>query len=247
MEIYSFFATAATEDGVAVVSLAPCSVTTEIGGIRVKVTTESLYPFRDRAKISVQCEKPVFFKLYIRIPGFYDGATVNGEKTETGRYWTQEKEFENETLEVELFARPNFVERGALYAVTRGALTYTLPVKEKWVKREYERKGVERKFPYCDYELYPESEWQYGFSSRSLSYAEKEGYKSAFSTASPLCVVKAKVKPIEWGMREGYRYVPADVPESLTPVGEETEVELVPYACAKLRMTELPLLDGEKR
>ena len=29
---------------------------------------------------------------------------------------------------------------------------------------EYTRAGVERRFPYCDYEIYPESEWNYGFA-----------------------------------------------------------------------------------
>ena len=29
---------------------------------------------------------------------------------------------------------------------------------------EYTRNGVERKFPYCDYEIYPESRWNYAFA-----------------------------------------------------------------------------------
>jgi len=107
---------------------------------------------------------------------------------------------------------------------------------------EYERHGVVRKFPYCDYELMAESEWQYGFSSTELTYIEKDEYKSAFATGAPLCAIKAKVKPIKWGMLKGFKYVPAKYPASRTPVGDEVEIELIPYGCAKLRMTELPIL-----
>ena len=108
--------------------------------------------------------------------------------------------------------------------------------------REYERDGVERKFPYCDYYVYPESEWQYGIASKEFEYVENDDYKCAFSTSSPLCGIKVKVKKINWGLLDGINYVPAELPKSLEPVGEEETVTFVPYGCAKLRMTELPLL-----
>jgi hypothetical protein len=39
----------------------------------------------------------------------------------------------------------------------RGPLLYSVAIDERWEKLEYTRDGVERVFPYCDYELYPES------------------------------------------------------------------------------------------
>lgn len=33
---------------------------------------------------------------------------------------------------------------------------------------EYEQDGIERKYPYCDYELLPKSDWNYGFSDTTL-------------------------------------------------------------------------------
>ena len=42
--------------------------------------------------------------------------------------------------------------------------------------------------------------------------------------------------------KETPEYVCAKVPESRTPLEEEKEIELYPCGCAKLRMTELPLV-----
>ena len=159
-----------------------------------------------------------------------------------GEYYALIKEFSNESVDVELDFETKLVKRGKMYAIVRGPLTYTLPVKERWEMREYERNGVERKFPYCDYYIYPDSEWQYGIASTDFEYVENDEYKCAFSTSNPLCGIKVKVQKIDWGLLDGFEYVPAHLPKSVKPIGEVEEITFVPYACAKLRMTELPLL-----
>ena len=230
-------------DGIVVSSLAPSSLNCLVNGVKVNVVTDTLYPFRDDVTIRVKTEKPVAFRLYVRVPGFVDGATLDGKAVKTGEYAVVEKTFAGDEIKLHLINSPRFVKRGSLVAVVRGALTYSLPVKEKWVMHEYERNGVERKFPYCDYELFAESEWQYGFSSTALEYEERGDYECAFSTAKPLCAVKAKVKKIKWGYAEKGNLIARSTPLSRKPVGDEETVYLIPYGCAKLRMTELPLLD----
>ena len=61
--------------------------------------------------------------------------------------------------------------------------------------------------------------------------------------SEPPVVVKARVKPIDWGYEDGYDTVCAKVPQSLEPLGEARELELYPYGCARLRMTELPIIE----
>ena len=228
------------KDGVAVVTLAPCTLSTRIDGVKVSITTETLYPFRDSVKIRVNAEKAVKFKLYLRIPGFADSATVNGESVATGDYFALEREFSNDVISLELENAAKFVKRDTLYAVQRGALTYCLPIKERWEMHEYTKDGVERKFPYCDYEIYPESEWRYGFATNVLEYVEHDGYISAFSTKSPLCGLKTRMKRVDWELMQDSKYIAKPTPESDVGIGDEIEVELVPFACAKLRMTEMP-------
>ena len=107
---------------------------------------------------------------------------------------------------------------------------------------EYEKNGVERKYPYCDYEYLPTSEWQYGFSSPFFRSEAREISDIPFSSKNPPVVVKAKVVRIPWGLEPRYDTVCAKTPQSREPFGEEMEIELYPYGCAKLRMTEIPLV-----
>jgi hypothetical protein len=183
-------------DGIAVTSLAPSSLSTNVNGNNVMITTDTLYPFRDKISIKVKCDKPTLFTLYIRIPSFAKSAKVNGVNVKVGEYYALIKEFSDEVVDVKLDFETNLVKRGKMFALVRGPLTYSLPVKERWEMREYERNGVERKFPYCDYYVYPESEWQYGFASTDFEYVENDEYKCAFSTSSPLCGIKVKVQKI---------------------------------------------------
>ena len=107
---------------------------------------------------------------------------------------------------------------------------------------EYEERGVERKFPYCDYEYLPLSDWNYGYSSDTLAVEKKEVSNIPFSSEKPPVVIKAQVQKINWGLADGYEKVCAKIPESTEPISEPEEILLYPYGCAKLRMTELPML-----
>ena len=51
------------------------------------------------------------------------------------------------------------------------------------------------------------------------------------------------MKKIACRLEDGFETVCAKVPESTTPLEEEKEIRLYPYGCAKLRMTEMPLVE----
>ena len=63
-----------------------------------------------------------------------------------------------------------------------------------------------------------------------------------FSSKNPPVTMTAKMKQIPWGLAERHENVCAKVPESRTPISDEKEIELYPYDCAKLRMTEMPII-----
>ncbi|MCQ2399055.1 MAG: glycoside hydrolase family 127 protein [Clostridia bacterium] len=229
-------------NGIVVCYLAPNEIRTTVGGNHVTVTTVTDYPFKDKISVKVHADKPTEFTLYIRIPALFDGAKINGEKVKTGEYFTVTKKFTDDEFVVELFAEPKFVKRGKLFAVTRGALTFTLPVKEKWVAYEYEKNGVERKFPYCDYEIYPESEWRYGFYSDDLTYGEND-VDYFFKKDDTPCFIETTVAPVEWKLTKKLCYFPDPAPKSAKATGEPVKIKLVPFALSKLRMTELPKIE----
>ncbi len=205
------------------------------------IIVETNYPFENSVKYTVQATDGFTFK--IRIPSFAKNLTVNGEKADA-----KDPTFNvnsGETLEINISFEtiPYFEERPHdLKTVKCGSFVFSLPISHDKKMLEYERDGVQRKFPYCDYELIPTSNWNYAYCDTSLKLEKKELSDVPFSSENPPLVIKAKVKKIDWGYEEGYETVCAKVPESREPVGECEEIELYPYGCAKLRMTEMPLI-----
>jgi hypothetical protein len=233
-------------DGIVSAVLAPSEVSTEINGVGVTVALDTLYPFRDTLKYTVAASSPVEFELKVRIPGWCRGVLVDGREyselkdgaVSLRRVWNGTQTVEL-TLrrDVVLAARPN-----GLSAVEYGPLVFALPIESAWEKLEYTRDGVERKYPYCDYNVRRRSDWSYGFAGSTFEIVEQPGKGIPFSESEPMLRIKAKLQPIAWGLEDGYRSVCAKYPQSTEPTGEAREMFLIPYGCTKLRMTEMPLL-----
>ena len=151
---------------------------------------------------------------------------------------------ENRIITVAFETTPVYVDRPhALKAVRCGSLVFSLPIDTEWRKLEYVRDGVDRTFPYCDYELLPKSDWNYGFCGDTLSVMRRAVSDVPFSSKQPAVTIKANVRKIVWGLEDGFETVCAKVPASREPIGDTETVELYPYGCAKLRMTELPIVE----
>lgn len=214
------------------------SVLSDDGQI-IKLETD--YPFRNVLKYTISSSKDFTFK--IRIPSFAVNLRVNGKKRKTETLSFQISSGTETVITVSFDTVPEFVTRSnGLSYVKCGSLVYSLPISYKAEKIEYECNGVKRKFPYCDYEYFPLSEWEYAYSSEELTPEYRGISNTPFSSSQPPVVMHAKVKQIDWGYEEGYDTVCARTPSSLKPIGEEKEIELYPYGCAKLRMTELPII-----
>jgi hypothetical protein len=129
-----------------------------------------------------------------------------------------------------------------MYSVACGSLLFSLPISYEKKAYEYEKDGVERKFPYCDYEYHPTGAWNYGLTDVSFSVVRGPVASVPFSESAPPVRLTARGANIAWGCLDGYSTVCAPVPASRERIGEEKELTLIPYGCAKLRITELPLV-----
>ena len=229
-------------------SLLPGILETRIGHSRVTIHSETDYPFKNAGRYTVTAEEPVTFTFRIRIPSWAKNVRINGKKFEKQGSFAIRKEFSGtETFNVEFETEPRFVRRPyGLSAVEKGALVFALPIKARFEKHEYEKDGVERKFPFCDYELFPESDWNYAFASSDLSVTEDDVPAVPFSSKKPAVCIAAEGVKVEWPMAEGYAFICDRAPSSTKPIGETEPLTLIPYGAAKLRMTEMPLIGGKK-
>lgn len=216
----------------------PCELNGD--GVRIRIETE--YPFKNSFRYFIESDKDFTFK--IRIPSFAKALKVNGESMSTDELSFDIRKGEKKEIdvcfdtEIRLEKRPY-----GLSFVSKGSLVFSVPIKAEKIMHEYEKKGVERKFPYCDYELVPASEWSYAYAGTAFEAEERELGDTPFSSVKSPLVIKAQVRKIDWGFEKNFDSVCARLPKSTEPIGEREEILLYPYGCAKLRMTELPLTE----
>lgn len=220
----------------------PSLLETTWKGVPVSIELQTEYPFENRLVYKIKAEKPVKFSFRVRIPSFAENITVDGAAAVKRDVLVFDREWKDNTVEIAFDTEPRLNKRPhGLYNVSCGSLVFSLPVEYSAEKREYTDNGIERKFPYCDYELKPVSDWSFAFAGKDFEVEHKKGDDVPFSSKEPRVVLKTRLIPINWGFEDGFDTVCAKLPESRKPKGEAAEKLLYPYGCAKLRMTELPL------
>ena len=232
------------EDTVVSAVLLPSSIRLRINGEEVSITLETEYPFRGTLVYTVNAEAE--FTLKIRIPACVSGFTADGEEAygKDGWYLVRRRWKRGERFELNLRFEERFVSRQrGMYVLERGPLVFALPIEGRWEKREYIRGGVERRFPYCDYYIYPESKWNYAYCGGDVAVREKS-YETPFLPASPPVEIEAEMVEINWGYAPGQTGVCRETPESRSPVGDPVKKILIPYGCTVLRMTEMPFAEA---
>ena len=204
----------------------------------VKIRLETNYPFENKVQYYIDANRD--FNFVIRIPSFAKNLTVNGENVEVKDLEFAIKQGETD-IQIEFETTPNMKKRpNDLYALQMGSLIFSVPIQYEKEMREYTKKGVQRKFPYCDYEFIPKTPWNYGYADDEFSINFNGIGDIPFSQDNPPVTIKANMQQINWGLKFPYRSVARKTPKSRTPISNVQEIELCPYGCAKLRMTEMP-------
>ncbi len=227
-----------TEQGIMAAVIAPAVLNTTVNGVAVTCETVTEYPFRNTVAYKINAESPVEFQFSFRIPGCVKSAVFEGKKLEAGKVININKTWGNDVLEVSFEFEPRLVGRPeGMVCLEYGPLLYSVPVKGDWQIREYVKDDVERKFPYCDYSILPRSKWNYGFADDEFEVVYNE-YNQAFSDEKPPISIVANMKEVKWDFDDNGHAAP--LPD-LSQVSDKTEkVELIPYGCTTLRMTEMP-------
>lgn len=220
----------------------PAELHTELDGARVTIKQESDYPFKNACKYTVATSKNVNFTFKIRVPQWAQKIMLCGEEIPKSEYIEITKNWNGEEIyEVCLIDKPKMVDRpNGLSCIEYGALVFALPIETEYRRLEYTKNGVERKFPYCDYELIPRSAWNYGFAGNKFEVTENEISSVPFSAKNPPITLTAELCKIDWRHAPFLKTVAAKKPRSTKRLSPPEKIKLIPYACAKLRMTEMP-------
>lgn len=206
------------------------------------ITVDSEYPFENQMTYNIEARKDM--QLKIRIPAFaknlkVDGTAANGSEVTLSLFAGEKK-----VLHISFEAEPYFEERPYdLHTVKMGSLVFSVPIAYETKMLEYVLRDVERKFPYCDYEYLPTEPWNYAYLNRPLIPEYHGVGEIPFDSHRPAVTIKTNAQQIEWYVDLGYGNVCARTPRARRPLlEEEVEIRLYPYGCAKLRLTELPIL-----
>lgn len=233
-----------SKNGIAAGAIAPAVLTTDINGVKVIIECETEYPFKDGAVYTVKADAPVSFTLRLRVPENTENADINGVTVAPGDVYDFEVNGTEARAEVRFTSKTVIDERPRdMFVVRRGPLLYSIPIKYEKKMHEYVRAGVERKFPYCDYELFPKSEWRYGLADDSFEPIHNEIGEYPFSDENPPIALKAKLARIDWDMDKEHPDFCAAVPASKKAISAPEEITLYPYGCTSLRITEMPKVE----
>lgn len=232
--------------GIYVAAIAPASLHTQVNGVDVQVLCDTAYPFEDTVRYQVRCEMPVEFSLFLRVPETAERAWIEGQEVCPGEFCELRRIWDEQQIVLTLQTRAKLTQRpNGLYVAEKGNLLFSLPISYRVTMHEYEKNGVVRKFPYCDYEFTPTSSWNYGFVSGEFTCEQNPDFGNAFSVTKPPLVLKARMAKVEWEYQADYPDLCQPLPKEGGKIGEAEEIELYPYGCTNLRMTEMPFLNKD--
>jgi hypothetical protein len=230
------------EDEIVSAVLVPSELNCRVRGVPVRISLDTEYPFRETLRYTVETPSPLGFVFSIRIPRWVKDAEVDGAAAGGGSFFRIRREWKGKTeitvrfkFETRLRERPE-----GMFCLERGPLVYSVAPRERRVMREFVRDGVERKFPYCDWEIFAESPWNYAFTKESVKAGLIEAPVSEipFSPEAPPVSLKAMMAPIEWGFAGGV----CEARPAGRVLGKPVPVTLIPYGSTNLRITEMPLV-----
>jgi hypothetical protein len=256
---------ASGDGGLAAVAFGPSTVSTQLAGVAVTIREETEYPFDGTIRFIVQAPQPVRFPLVIRIPAWSEGAVLKVGAEETrpapGTWARLDRTWKpGDVVELSL---PMTLRSETRYnnsvSLLRGPLYFSLRIgKDYKLLKSYGFKGA------ADWAIHPTTPWNYGlaldraapgraakvvrhnvgtlpFGDRGDKvFSSGEGRMTNYSEDAPVVLRVPAKKIAAWGMHKGSC---ADPPTSPVKAEGPTEtVELVPYGCTRLRITEFPVL-----
>jgi DUF1680 family protein len=233
------------DEGLVAVAYAPCTVLTEIAGKPIRIDLQTGYPFDEILQFTVQTEHPIRFPLRLRIPEWAQEARVKIENEEpiaarAGTFHCIKREWSKSTVVTLCLPMQVKVRQSYHHGVSieRGPLVYALKIGENW-------RLVRGEPPHGDWEIYPTTDWNYALKINRDNPDESIRFETQPIGDCPFSPDGAPVRATVMGQRLPEWTIEhnaaAPLPESPVSSSEPLEkLDLIPYGCTNLRITEFP-------
>ena len=239
--------------GLSAIAYAPCTVSTELAGSTVRLDVRTAYPFEESIEIAVDVDQPVDFPLRLRIPAWtaspvltVDGRPVPVAIDEHGYTTVRRTWHGGEAVVLTLPMQVRTVERdnGAV-GLRLGPLVLAASPGEVWHPVP-ESPGL------GEWEITPRGSWNFGLwldgpgGVTSWAVRRRPVGEIPFALADAPVVVHGQAAMVaSWTMEQGSSGpVPEGPIDTIAPIND---IDLVPYGCARLRVTELPVVRLARR
>ena len=244
------------------------SSTIRFGGMQIEQITN--YPFEDTVRFVFHTDKPRKLNFSLRIPAWCENPTIalngnavdftikNGFAAVNGLY------SEGDTLTLSLPAILRRVDYGknGVY-VERGPLLFTYGMYgDRQIDKEDEKSTPD--FP--AYNIYPDKKWNYALCEGEMTLTRQEVGENPWTIENAPMTVTVKAREVNgWQLQRCHTIravhdlykrpwkmetkkgdflftppLPTDAFMEKNGLGEEETITLVPYACAKVRLTVFP-------
>jgi hypothetical protein len=243
--------------GLAAVLYGPSTLNSKAGPQDEPVTIEQKtdYPFDGTVELKMTLQKPVQFPLYLRIPGWAQGATasVNGQPTPSqpmpGAFLKIDRTFASGDIVKLVFPMNVRLETPVAngMSLTRGPLLYALKMKVDATVSSKQMKNTRIHDPsFPSWDLKPASPWNYSLALAGPQDLEKVKVEAKPVTdfpwtpeSSPVVLTVLARKVPSWVLTPQGTNPP--LPAAPFELAADTEqVQLIPYGATQLRLSVFP-------
>ena len=247
---------ATNEGGLVAIAYGPSEVTAKVAeGVDISIKQETDYPFNGKIKMLVKLSETAVFALKFRIPAWCNKAEIRVNNKEIFRpeaaqfldIFRQWQDGDIIEIDFPMEVRVSNWQNNSL-GIERGPVIFSTKIEEAWSEcRDNDIREIKLTM-HEDYpirEAFAKSPWNYGLivdrnnPESSFEVSVKEIKTQLFGAENAPIEIKAKGKRIPQWKIDGNLAGPLP----LSPVHsdeKEEEITLIPYGCAKLRMSLIP-------